>query len=64
MAAVLAAAGAVKGGEAMMPSEQAAHDGYVDDIVDTTALRSKIISALNMLGSKRVATLPKKHTGR
>lgn len=47
-----------------LSAEQAAHDGYVDDIVDTTALRGKIISALNMLGSKRVATLPKKHTGR
>ena len=43
-------------------AESAAKDGYVDDIVDQTELRDKIISALAMLSSKRVATLPKKHT--
>ena len=41
---------------------KAAEDGYVDDIVDKSELRDKVIAALAMLSSKRVATLPKKHT--
>lgn len=41
---------------------KAAEDGYVDDIVEPAELREKIVSALDMLASKRVSTLPKKHT--
>jgi acetyl-CoA carboxylase carboxyltransferase component len=41
---------------------KAAGDGYVDDIVEAADLRAKIIATLNMLASKRVATLPKKHS--
>ncbi len=40
----------------------AAQCGYVDDVVDKTALRVKVSQALEMLSSKRVETLPKKHT--
>lgn len=45
-----------------LTAEKAARDGYVDDIVDKNELRGKIAAALRMLSSKRVATLPKKHT--
>ena len=41
---------------------KAAEDGYVDDIVDKTQLRDRVSAALDLLSSKRVATLPKKHT--
>ena len=41
---------------------KAAEDGYVDDIAEPEELREKIAAALTMLSSKRVATLPKKHT--
>lgn len=41
---------------------KAAEDGYVDDIVEAQALRDKLTAALDMLSSKRVSTLPKKHT--
>ncbi|MBQ4128909.1 MAG: carboxyl transferase [Ruminococcus sp.] len=40
----------------------AAQCGYVDDVVDSSALRVKVLQALEMLSSKRVETLPKKHT--
>ncbi len=45
-----------------LTAEKAAGDGYIDDIAEGAELRAKIIAALNMLSSKRVATLPKKHT--
>lgn len=48
--------------KANLTAEKAAEDGYVDDIVTAEGLREKIVSALDMLSSKRVATLPKKHT--
>ena len=41
---------------------KAAGDGYVDDIAEPEELRAKISAALTMLSSKRVATLPKKHS--
>ena len=41
---------------------KAAQDGYVDDITEPSELRAKIVAALDMLSSKRVSTLPKKHT--
>ena len=48
--------------KANLSAVKAAEDGYVDDIVEPKALRDKIIAALDMLSSKRVSTLPKKHT--
>jgi acetyl-CoA carboxylase carboxyltransferase component len=41
---------------------KAAEDGYVDDIVAPEDLRDKLIRALDMLSSKRVSSLPKKHS--
>lgn len=40
----------------------AATDGYVDDVVDKSQIRARVASALEMLSSKRVETLPKKHS--
>lgn len=40
---------------------KAAAAGYVDGIIDPTATRETIISAVEMLCNKRVSTLPKKH---
>ena len=45
-----------------LSAASAAADGYVDDILTREELRGRIVSALDMLSSKRVATLPKKHT--
>ncbi len=48
--------------KANLTAVKAAEDGYVDDIVAPEQLREKLVSVLDMLSSKRVATLPKKHT--
>ena len=48
--------------KANLSAVKAAEDGYVDDIVDQAELREKLVSAIDMLSSKRVSTLPKKHT--
>ena len=48
--------------KANLTAVKAAEDGYVDDITEPSELRGKIISALDMLSSKRVTALPKKHT--
>ena len=48
--------------KANLTAQKAAEDGYIDDIAQGAELRAKIIASLNMLSSKRVATLPKKHT--
>ena len=48
--------------KANLSALKAAEDGYVDDIVAPEALREKLVAALDMLSSKRVSTLPKKHT--
>ena len=45
-----------------LTAEIAAADGYIDDIAEKEELRAKISSALDMLSSKRVSALPKKHT--
>lgn len=45
-----------------LTAARAAGDGYIDDIAEGAELRDKIIAALSVLSSKRVATLPKKHT--
>lgn len=48
--------------KANLNAVKAAEDGYIDDIVEPAELRDKLVAALDMLSSKRVATLPKKHT--
>ena len=48
--------------KANLSAVKAAEDGYVDDIVEPVQLRDKIVAALDILSSKRVSTLPKKHT--
>lgn len=48
--------------KANLTAVKAAEDGYIDDIVDTDTLRDKLCSAIEILLSKRVSTLPKKHT--
>ena len=48
--------------KANLSAVKAAEDGYVDDIVEPDGLRDKLVAALDMLSSKRVSTLPKKHT--
>ena len=48
--------------KANLSAVKAAEDGYVDDIVGPEGLRDKLVAALDMLSSKRVSTLPKKHT--
>lgn len=53
---------AMKFVKANLSAVKAAEDGYVDDIVEPEALRGKIVAALDMLSTKRVSTLPKKHT--
>ncbi len=40
----------------------AAATGYIDDVVAADAVASKVIAALEMLSSKRVSTLDKKHS--
>ncbi len=39
----------------------AAAKGHIDDVIEPDQTRSVLISALEMLASKRVSTLPKKH---
>lgn len=48
--------------KANLSAVKAAEDGYIDDIVEPESLRDKLTAALDMLSSKRVSTLPKKHT--
>ena len=45
-----------------LSAEAAAAAGYVDDVIAHEELRERIASALDMLSSKRVSTLPKKHS--
>lgn len=40
----------------------AAYNGYVEDVITADTLRTKLVSALDMLSSKRVSTLAKKHS--
>ncbi|WP_341412648.1 acyl-CoA carboxylase subunit beta [Clostridium aceticum] len=40
---------------------QAAERGYVDDVIEPSATRPRLIDALNMLASKRETRPPKKH---
>lgn len=47
---------------ANLSAVKAAEDGYVDDIAEPSQLREKLVAALDILSSKRVSTLPKKHT--
>lgn len=43
-------------------AENAAENGYIDDIVDEASLRQAVVNALDMLAGKRVSTLAKKHS--
>lgn len=46
-----------------LTAQKAAEDGYVDDIIyDYSEARAKILAALNILSTKRISTLPKKHS--
>ncbi len=47
--------------EQELTAMRAAENGYVDDIIDASLTRARIISAVDMLCNKRVSTLPKKH---
>ncbi len=40
----------------------AAAEGLIDDVISADEMQSKVISALELLSSKRVSTLDKKHT--
>lgn len=40
---------------------KAAERGYVDDVIEPSATRPRLIDALNMLASKRETRPPKKH---
>ena len=48
--------------KANLTAVKAAEDGYIDAVVEKEALRDRIVSALEMLSSKRISSLPKKHT--
>lgn len=48
--------------KANLSAVKAAEDGYIDDIVDTESIRDRIVGAIEILLSKRVSTLPKKHS--
>ena len=41
---------------------KAANEGFIDEIIEPNDTREKLISYLDMLSSKRVSTLPKKHS--
>lgn len=45
-----------------LSAEKAAENGYVDDVVTEQELRQAVVSAKNILVSKRVETLSKKHS--
>ena len=47
--------------EENLTAMKAAEDGYVDEILTAGETRARLIAALDMLGNKRVTTLPKKH---
>ena len=40
---------------------KAAADGFIEDVIDPSETRAKVIAALDMLVGKRVSRLPKKH---
>ncbi|MBQ4105653.1 MAG: carboxyl transferase [Clostridia bacterium] len=44
-----------------LSADNAAKAGYIDDVVDTTALRDKLIGYMDILSGKRESSLPKKH---
>ena len=41
---------------------KAAEIGYVDDVVAADAVAANVLAALEMLSSKRISTLDKKHS--
>lgn len=48
--------------KANLSAVNAAENGYIDDVVAMADLRAKVQASLETLISKRVSTLPKKHT--
>ena len=48
--------------KANLTALKAAEDGYIDAVAEKEALRGKVTAALEMLSSKRISSLPKKHT--
>ena len=48
--------------EKELTAMKAAENGYVDDVITAGETRARIVSSLEMLCSKRVTTLPKKHS--
>ncbi len=48
--------------QANLSALNAAQQGYVDDVITIDQLRAKLVYALDMLSSKRVSTLSKKHS--
>ncbi len=47
---------------ANLTAVSAAESGAIDDIVDQTTVRARVIAALDVLSTKRTASIPKKHT--
>ena len=48
-------------GETVASAEKAAQAGLVDAVIDPASTRDVVVAALDMLASKRVSRLPKKH---
>ena len=48
--------------ETNLTAENAAKNGFIDDIADSANIRIKLINYLDILGSKRETALPRKHS--
>ncbi len=48
--------------EANLSADNAAKNGFIDDIADGTTIRTKLINYLDILESKRETAMPKKHS--
>lgn len=45
-----------------LSAENAAKNGFIDDVADSTDIRTKLVNYLSILGTKRETALPKKHS--
>jgi len=45
-----------------LSAENAAKNGFIDDVADSATIRTKLVNYLSILGSKRETALPKKHS--
>lgn len=45
-----------------LSAENAAKNGFIDDVADSTNIRTKLVNYLSILGTKRETALPKKHS--